>query len=141
MASRFEVLTHSDDGRRVVAEAGDRRTVVDLSAALGGPGEHPNPDETLLSALGACTIITLRLYAARKGWDLGAIRVRVTMDVPGGDAPNRIEQVVHIENALDREQSDRLTQIAGRCPIHRILSGPNQFEDRLGTADEVGAVA
>ena len=94
-----------------------------------------------IAALGACTIITLHLYAARKGWAIGPVQVRVSMDVPGGDQPAHIEQIVHIPAELDAEQRERLEQIAGRCPIHRLLAGPMTFEDRLGTADEVGAVA
>jgi len=141
MSSRYEVLASSADGRSIAVEAGDRKTTVDLSAALGGPGENPNPDETLIAALGACTIITLPLYAARKGWAIGPVQVRVSMDVPGGDQPAHIEQIVHIPAELDAERRERLEQIAGRCPIHRLLAGPMTFEDRLGTADEVGAVA
>lgn len=139
MANRYEVVAATTDGRRVDVEAEGRRTVVDLSTALQGPGEHPNPDETLLAALGGCTLITLHLYAARKGWDLGAIKVRVTMDVPGGDAPAHIVQTVQLGEGLDAEQRERLEQIAGRCPIHKLLAGPKTFEDRLGIVDGAGA--
>jgi putative redox protein len=139
MAERYEVVAATTDGRRVQVEADGRTTVVDLAAAQGGPGEHPNPDETLLAALGGCTLITLQMYAKRKGWDLGAIKVRVTMDVAGGDVPPHIVQTVQLGDGLDAEQRERLEQIAGRCPIHRLLAGPMTFEDRLGIVDGAGA--
>lgn len=133
MAARYEVQATTTDGRRVEVRAGDRTTLVDMGVELGGPGAHPNPDETLLAALGGCTLITLHLYAARKGWDLGPVKVRVTMDVPGGEAPAHLVQTVELRDGLDDDQRERLEQIAGRCPIHRLLAGPMTFEDRLGS--------
>jgi len=93
----------------------------DHEVADGGADTGPGPHELLLSALGSCTSMTLRLYAARKGWPLR--RVQVTLN--GGPAEGKyvITRKIKMEGDLDAEQRQRLLEIADRCPVHRTLTG------------------
>jgi putative redox protein len=127
-----EITLRTDGGLRVDATDGVVRTVLDEPEAAGGTGAGPGPVQMLLAALGGCTAITLKLYSARKGWPLQDVDVRVTLEDGEKGAPNRWTQYVTLHGDLDAEQRERLMQIAGRCPVHRLLEGGNVFEERAG---------
>jgi putative redox protein len=94
----------------------------DEPADVGGGDTGPGPQSLLLSALGACTAITVRMYAGRKGWPLEGIEV----DLAYGEAEpgTAIERRITLRGPLDETQRARLLDIANRCPVHKILSGP-----------------
>lgn len=94
----------------------------DESPELGGEDAGPNPGELLLSALGACVAITIKMYARRKGWALDDVAV----DVSGStqDGVYVIERKLTFTGALSDEERQRLTEIAGRCPVSKRLAGP-----------------
>ena len=106
--------------------------VADEPVAAGGGDAGPGPYELLLMSLGACTSMTLRLYADRKGWPLERVTVRLShAKVHATDCEDcedrnvmidRIERRIALAGALDAEQRARLMQIADRCPVHRSLS-------------------
>ena len=100
---------------------GGLRLRADEEVAKGGTDTGPEPHELLLSALGACTSMTLRLYAERKGWPLRSVRVTLT----GGPADGKyaINRQIALEGDLDAEQRQRLLEIANKCPVHRTLTG------------------
>jgi putative redox protein len=79
----------------------------------------------LVSAgLGACTSMTLRLYAERKGWPLQRTRVAVRHDkIAGQVPPDTFARQIALEGPLDAEQTARLLEIADKCPVHRTLEG------------------
>jgi len=97
--------------------------VIDGGKSEGGDGLGPNPTRVVEAALAACSAMTMRLYADRKGWDLGAMRVTVRR-AEGQDAhaSRVLEKDIMVEGDLDEKQRARLKQIAGRCPVHRMLS-------------------
>lgn len=115
-----------------VAETGIGKFQVEVMAAgatfladepveAGGLGSGPNPYDLLASALGACTAMTLRLYAARKAWPLERVIVRVLHTRAGLKARDRFAREITLEGPLDSAQQRRLLEIAERCPVHRTL--------------------
>ena len=96
----------------------------DEPLALGGGDTATTPDRMLLGALGACTAITLRMYATRKGWPLQDVRVDLRLNPAGKPASGAdIERTLHLIGPLDDAQRARLLEIANACPVHKILSG------------------
>jgi putative redox protein len=117
--------------------------ISDEPEALGGADLGPSPYELLLWALGACTAMTLLLYARRHGWDLADISVHLTHDrVHMEDSHNaesgsaRVEVIqrdISLRGNLTEEQTQRLLEIARRCPVHRTLQGAPQVVDTISS--------
>ena len=114
-------------------------TVADEPLAYGGTNKGMSPYGFLSAGLGACTSMTIRMYARRKGWPLAHVRVEVCHDkVHAQDAEtgakNRIDtfrREIHLTGELDAEQRQRLLEIADRCPVHRTLESSSQIETVL----------
>jgi putative redox protein len=106
---------------QVEVMAGGATFLADEPADAGGLGSGPNPYDLLASALGACTAMTLRLYASRKGWPLERAIVRVLHTRSGLQARDRFAREITLEGPLDAGQQRRLLEIAERCPVHRSL--------------------
>ncbi|MGB3382910.1 MAG: OsmC family protein [Rhodanobacter sp.] len=101
----------------------------------GGANTGPAPHRLLLSALGACTAITLQMYAARKQWPLQHVDVELAFNPDGTpESGNDISRVITLQGALDDEQRERLLQIANKCPIHKVLTGEVRIASRLGNS-------
>jgi putative redox protein len=94
---------------------------VDEPAQAGGLGSGPTPYDLLGSALGACTVMTIRLYADRKGWPLRRVSARVLHHRGALDAKDRFAREIVLEGDLTDDQRHRLLEIANRCPVHETL--------------------
>ncbi len=94
--------------------------VADEPATLGGQGAGMAPFELYLAALSACTAITLRMYAEKKGWDLGEFRAELSSS---RDADNRllVQRVLHASGALDDAQWQRLLDVVERTPVTLVM--------------------
>ena len=107
-----------------------------------GTDAGPNPYEILLSALGACTSITLFMYAGRRDWPLERVHIELSHDRVHADDCERCEEEtglvdvikrkIRFEGPLDEEQRERLAYIATRCPVHKTLSSATVIVDEIG---------
>ena len=115
--------------------------VADEPVEYGGGNEGPSPYDYLLAALGACTGMTVQMYARRKGWPLEEALVRLShQKIHAQDCENceaeerRIDRFVReleLHGELDPEQRQRLLEIAEKCPVHRTLTGEIRIETKL----------
>ena len=111
-------------------EVAAHRIRSDEEVEKGGEDTGPTPHELLLSALGSCTAMTLKVYAERKGWALRDVHVSLTgANADGGYA---IARQVTIDGDLDAEQRQRLLEIADKCPVHKTLSGSIRINTTAG---------
>jgi putative redox protein len=109
--------------------AGQTRFLADEPIAVGGLGSGPNPYDLLCAALGACTSMTLRLYADQKQWPLTRTRVAVSHSKDKERKPaDLFTRSIALEGPLDPAQRARLLEIAGRCPVHRTLESGSAIE-------------
>jgi putative redox protein len=113
----------STAGYRGEVRAGSHRFVVDEGPEVGGDDEGPTPYQLVLAGFVHCTAATLRMYANRKGWDLGEVKVRARLLRTGDGATKieRIERAITVTGELSDEQADRLAEIADRTPVTRTL--------------------
>ena len=109
-------------GLQVLVTAGPARFVADEPVELGGLALGPTPHDLVCAGLAACTTQTLRLYARRKSWPLGAVEVRATHRRDITQQPVDIfDRVITVGGPLDDEQRQRLLEIAEKCPVHLML--------------------
>lgn len=99
---------------------GRHTMAADEPTSHGGDDTGPSPHEYLLAGLGACTAITLRMYAERKEWPLEGVTVQLTRDRSG--KVDAVRRVITLSGDLGDEQRARLLEIANRCPVHRALA-------------------
>ncbi len=125
-----DVRVKTGDGRfgqRI--EVGGHVLVADEDKAAGGDDAGPAPHELLLSALGACTSMTVKMYADRKGWPLHEVDVRLHGE--HGPEGFRITRTMRVLGELDPAQRTRLLEIAEKCPVARTLKGTIAIETTL----------
>ena len=137
----------------MVTDAGRGKFTVDITVAehqlvgdevreIGGDAAGPAPHEFVLAGLGACTVMTLKLYAARKQWPLESAAVRLTRrKIKAADCPDcrttegEVEEItreITLTGPLDAEMRAKLLDIADKCPVHRTLHAEVRVVTRLG---------
>jgi len=136
-----EVIVSSVGFLKQEITAGNHRLVADEPKEAGGSDEGPDPYSLLLAALGACTSMTLQLYAKRKGWPLERVEVRLTHSrihaedcescVTKAGKISRIDRHISLVGPLSDEQKARLLEIAQHCPVHRTLTSEISIKDYL----------
>lgn len=109
----------SEEGYRTRIRLGHHELVSDEPVALGGRDEGPAPYPLLLASLAACTSITLTMYGQRKGWDVSAIKVDLTLFQ--SDQGDRIERIIHVAASLSDEQRAKLLEISKKTPVTKTL--------------------
>ena len=113
----------------VDVSGGEHTIVTDEPEHLGGTDGGPAPHELMAAMLPACASTMIVLYARRRGWRLGDVRVDVRYDA--GVTPRRVEIDVHLPDGLRPEQVERLRRVAHTCPARRALEAGFTFEEQV----------
>ncbi len=108
---------------------GPHRGLADEPTELGGDDTGPAPFEHVLAGLGACTSMTIKMYADRKSWPLTG--VQVDLSIHKEDAGYRLTRSIRLEGELSDEQRTRLLDIANKCPVHKMLTGKIEIASTL----------
>ena len=129
--SRDVVVTETRRGKlENMVAIGDHHFIADEPVSVGGGGRGPDPYEFVTAGLGACTSMTLRLYADRKGWPLEKVSVALSHSKDYADDCEHcedgrkidiFERTITVDGPLDEEQRAKLLEIADKCPVHRTL--------------------
>jgi putative redox protein len=125
---------------QVEARMGDAAILIDEPPMAGGLGSGPNPYDLIAAAVGACTTMTVRLYANHKGWPLKRIETAVRHSRAGLQAKDRFELAITLEGELDQAQRSRLLEIAERCPVHLTLARGSEVAARLVAEEKLQAM-
>ncbi|CAN5451030.1 hypothetical protein BH11CYA1_BH11CYA1_36630 [soil metagenome] len=120
---------------KVEAQAGGFTLVSDQPQSVGGNGTGPSPKDFLLAAIGACTIQTIRMVAAKRKWDVQEMSVTVTIsDIDDPSAPGTkitlIEELIEVKGNLSQADLDAIEKTAGRCPVLKIITEPKLVQKR-----------
>ena len=129
METRARVTTGAELPCEVELEAGGQSRVVvfDQPGDFSDGAAGPTSTQAVSAALASCTAVTLRVYAERKGWSLEGLEVEVATSYEGPN-PKLFTVTIGWPSHLDPDQVERLTRIAGKCPVHRLLAEATTVE-------------
>jgi putative redox protein len=116
---------------RHTVQVRDHQLIVDETIDVGGEDTGPDPLELLAVSLASCTAITMEMYAARKGWDIGHVEVDVEYSPAERGCPTKFQLVMRLPDGVPEDQVERLRVIAAKCPVHRALDGEVMFQERV----------
>jgi putative redox protein len=114
----------------VAVKSGTHELISDVEAKSGGEDTGMSPHDLVLSALVACTVMTVQMYANRKQWPLQTTEVTATI-LSEGKEGTVISRDVRFVGELDDEQKKRLAEIANKCPVHRLLEGSVKIQTQV----------
>ena len=130
--TRMKATARRDGGSfRHTIQVRDHQLVVDEPLGSGGQDTGPDPQELLAVSLASCTAITMEMYAARKGWEIGPVEVAVEYSPAERGCPTKFQLVMRIPDDVPEEQVERLRTIAAKCPVHRALDGEVMFLESI----------
>src|SRR5262249_15444055 len=125
------VVLDSKAGYACTLRARRHTLTADEPRSNGGTDTGPAPYDLLLSGLAACTAITLRMYAQRRGWELGEIHVDVELYKDAASGADRIARTITFTGALDTEQKAKLAEVAERTPVTKTVKTGAVVETKL----------
>jgi putative redox protein len=129
-----KVVARRREGYVHEIEIEGRHTIVvdEPTSVEGGTDAGPSPTRLVAAGLAGCVAVTTEMYAKRKGWEIGAIQVEVDVEYEGF-APRSFAVTLRLPAGLSDEQRERLLAVAGRCPVHKLLSGETEvtLSDRI----------
>ena len=133
------VVTSQADKYKQEIRTGKHVLNADAPAEVGGGEAGPDPHELLLGALGACTSMTMQMFANRRGWVLEQVAVTLTEEkVDNPDEPGRqiskITRSMLVKGNLTQGQIEALTVAADKCLIHKLITGPQKIETTVSLA-------
>ena len=133
MSSKVIVAENGQGRYQQQVIAGQHQLIADEPASMGGADAGPAPFDFIMSGLGACTSMTLRMYAERKELPLTKVSVELSHDKVeiDGVQRDRITRQITLDGNLSAEQRQRLLEIANKCPVHRALSQSIQLDCTL----------
>jgi putative redox protein len=138
-----QLLVHHDTAEKFVSHIYNPTLHVygDEPVSFGGSGLGLSPYELLLAAVGSCTVLTVKLYAQRKGWDLKEVYAylsyakkhaeELNLDVEAMGKIDHIGKKLKFEGNLTEEQIEKLMDIATKCPVHKTVSSEVHFTEEL----------
>ena len=130
--TRMKATARRDGVRlRHTVQVRDHQLVVDELPEDGGDDAGPDPLELLAVSLASCTAITVEMYAARKGWDVGHVEVDAEYSRSERGCPTTFQLVMRLPDDLPEDQVEKLRVIAAKCPVHRALEGEVMFQERI----------
>jgi putative redox protein len=115
--------------RQEVVIDGKHRLITDEPVEVGGDGSAPAPHELLPAALASCVSTTLVMYARRKGWELGQVRVDVSYDHRA--TPRRADITIRLGADVSSEQLELLEKVAAACPVRRSIQTELEFNEQI----------
>lgn len=125
-----DVTVQTGEGKfQQLVLVGPHRGLADEPKELGGDDTGPAPFEHLLAGLGACTSMTVKMYADRKSLPLKS--VHVDLSIHKEDDGYRLTRSIKLEGDLTEEQRTRLLEIANKCPVHKMLTGKIEIQSAL----------
>jgi putative redox protein len=106
---------------------------IDEPTAAGGTDTGPSPTRLIAAGLAGCVAVTTEMYAERKDWDIGPVKVDVDVEYRDA-APLSFAVTLRLSSELSDEQRQRLLVVAGKCPVHKLLAGETEvtISDRIG---------
>lgn len=129
------------EGVQTTIVSGNHTYYADEPIEDGGTDTGPSPTQMVMGALGSCIAITMRLYADRKGWSLEGVELDLdferfrSKDYPAYEGDERyvheITKKVTLHGALTPEQKERIIEIGGMCPVHRLIASPSFFVEEI----------
>jgi|SRR5690554_3497292 len=118
---------------KTVLSSDHHEFIADEPTDMGGEDLGPDPFELFLSSLAACKVMTMRMYADRKEWDLESVSMELSLEVKQSDQQQTTFINVNIQlfGDLDDHQRQRILAIADKCPIHKLMQNPIVIHSNL----------